>query len=210
MGSFLYSGSFLLFSCLQISPLSSFSLMKCLTTKICLVRSCWIGLCAIPIAVSFIGPSNLIWLVQSCWTALCDVLFIYLCEFQIVLFQKKLNGITSGFSQFSKGIPIYAISQVLDKIISGANGPHLLINGVKRPMPQVRILEVEFTPRLLSMARCLGLSDFRIKVWIYSFLFYFMMLCVQRNFLDFVFPDSRTRFKPFCCFEELALTLQLS
>jgi hypothetical protein len=77
-------------------------------------------------------------------------------------------------------------------------------------MPQVRILEVEFTPRLLSMARSLGLSDFRIKVWIYSFLFYFMMLCVQRNFLDFVFPDSRTRFKPFCCFEELALTLQLS
>ncbi|WJX32217.1 Protease Do-like 7 [Trifolium repens] len=77
--------------------------------------------------------------------------------------QKKINGITSGFSQFSKGIPIYAISQVLDKIISGANGPHLLINGVKRPMPQVRILEVEFTPRLLSMARSLGLSDFRIK-----------------------------------------------
>ncbi|GAU12769.1 hypothetical protein TSUD_122620 [Trifolium subterraneum] len=77
--------------------------------------------------------------------------------------QMKLGGNTSGLLQFSKGIPIYAISQVLDKIISGANGPLLLINDVKRSMPQVRTLEVELKPKLLSKARSLGLSDLRIK-----------------------------------------------
>ncbi|KAE8654952.1 DegP protease 7 isoform 2 [Hibiscus syriacus] len=61
--------------------------------------------------------------------------------------------------QFVRGIPVYAISQVLDNIISGGNGPHLLINGVKRPMPLVRILEVELYPTLLSKARSFGLSD---------------------------------------------------
>ncbi|PKA48973.1 Protease Do-like 7 [Apostasia shenzhenica] len=61
--------------------------------------------------------------------------------------------------QFVRGIPIYAISQVLDKIISGATGPSLLINGIKRPMPVVRILEVELYPTLLSKARSFGLSD---------------------------------------------------
>ncbi|XP_004503142.1 protease Do-like 7 isoform X2 [Cicer arietinum] len=68
-------------------------------------------------------------------------------------------GSTSEDHQFVRGIPIYAISQVLDKIISGANGPPLLINGVKRPMPLLRILEVELYPTLLSKARSFGLSD---------------------------------------------------
>ncbi|WOL02884.1 protease Do-like 7 [Canna indica] len=61
--------------------------------------------------------------------------------------------------QFVRGIPIYAVSQVLEKIIHGAPGPPLLINGIKRPMPLVRILEVELYPTLLSKARNFGLSD---------------------------------------------------
>ncbi|PPS11100.1 hypothetical protein GOBAR_AA09549 [Gossypium barbadense] len=73
--------------------------------------------------------------------------------------QLKFGCNTSEDHQFVRGIPAYAISQVLDKIIAGANGPPLLINGVKRPMPLVRILEVEFYPTLLSKARSFGLSD---------------------------------------------------
>ncbi|KAK7387383.1 hypothetical protein VNO78_28149 [Psophocarpus tetragonolobus] len=73
--------------------------------------------------------------------------------------QLKFGCSTSEDHQFVRGIPIYAISQVLDKIVSGANGAHLLINGVKRPMPLVRILEVELYPTLLSKARSFGLSD---------------------------------------------------
>jgi len=66
---------------------------------------------------------------------------------------------SSGKQHSVRGIPIHAISHVLDKIISGANGPNLLINGVKRQMPLIRILEVELYPRLLSKARSFGLSD---------------------------------------------------
>ncbi|KAK7321506.1 hypothetical protein VNO77_32228 [Canavalia gladiata] len=73
--------------------------------------------------------------------------------------QLKFGCNTSEDHQFVRGIPIYAISQVLDKLVSGANGPPLLINGVKRPMPLVRILEVELYPTLLSKARSFGLSD---------------------------------------------------
>ncbi|XWS30801.1 hypothetical protein CRYUN_Cryun23aG0021200 [Craigia yunnanensis] len=73
--------------------------------------------------------------------------------------QLKFGCNTSEDHQFVRGIPVYAISQVLDKIISGANGLPLLINGVKRPMPLVRILEVELYPTLLSKARNFGLSD---------------------------------------------------
>ncbi|KAK7285241.1 hypothetical protein RJT34_20005 [Clitoria ternatea] len=73
--------------------------------------------------------------------------------------QLKFGCSTSEDHQFVRGIPIYAISQVLDKIVSGAQGPPLLINGVKRPMPLVRILEVELYPTLLSKARSFGLSD---------------------------------------------------
>jgi S1-C subfamily serine protease len=73
--------------------------------------------------------------------------------------QLKYGGSSSEDHQFVRGIPIYTISQVLDKIISGANGLPLLINGIKRPMPLVRILEVELYPTLLSKARSFGLSD---------------------------------------------------
>ncbi|XVF31650.1 hypothetical protein REPUB_Repub17cG0009500 [Reevesia pubescens] len=73
--------------------------------------------------------------------------------------QPKFGSSTSENHQFVGGIPVYAISQVLDKIISGANGLPLLINGVKRPMPLVRILEVELYPTLLSQARSFGLSN---------------------------------------------------
>lgn len=66
--------------------------------------------------------------------------------------------------QFVRGIPIYAISEVLDKIINGASGPPLLINGIKRPMPLVRILEVELYPTLLSKARSFGLNDSWVQV----------------------------------------------
>lgn len=81
----------------------------------------------------------------------------------------KFGGSTSEDHQFVRGIPIYAISQVLDKIVSGANGPPLLINGVKRPMPLVRILEVELYPTLLSKARSFGLSDDWIQVLVFLF-----------------------------------------
>ncbi|XP_021604156.1 protease Do-like 7 [Manihot esculenta] len=73
--------------------------------------------------------------------------------------QLKYGCSTSEDHQFVRGIPIYTISQVLDKIVRGANGPPLLINGVRRPMPLVRILEVELYPTLLSKARSFGLSS---------------------------------------------------
>ncbi|KAF9592332.1 hypothetical protein IFM89_014258 [Coptis chinensis] len=73
--------------------------------------------------------------------------------------QLKYGGSTSEDHQFVRGLPVYAISEVLDKIISGGKGPRLLINGIKRPMPLVRILEVELYPTLLSKARSFGLSD---------------------------------------------------
>ncbi|MBA0560612.1 hypothetical protein Golob_017498, partial [Gossypium lobatum] len=73
--------------------------------------------------------------------------------------QLKVGSNTSEDHHFVRGIPVYAISQILHNIISGGNGPHLLINGVKRPMPLIRILEVELYRTLLSKARSFGLSD---------------------------------------------------
>ncbi|KAL2499493.1 Protease Do-like 7 [Abeliophyllum distichum] len=73
--------------------------------------------------------------------------------------QLKYGCSSSEDHQFVRGIPIYSISKILDKIINGADGPTLLINGVKRPMPFVRILEVELYPTLLSKARSFGLTD---------------------------------------------------
>lgn len=108
--------------------------------------------------------------------------FIYV-NADFPLFQLKVGSSTSSH-QFVRGIPIYSISQVLDKIISGANGSPLLINGVKRPMPLMRILEVEFYPTLLSKARSFGLSDVWIQVWIFLYglcfhfrIFYFLSMC---------------------------------
>nr|XP_034570712.1 protease Do-like 7 isoform X4 [Setaria viridis] len=71
----------------------------------------------------------------------------------------KYGCSSSEDHQFVRGIPIYAISQVLEKIISRTQGPFRLINGIKRPMPFVRLLEVELYPTLLSKARSYGLSD---------------------------------------------------
>ncbi|GKC31623.1 hypothetical protein Tco_1038917, partial [Tanacetum coccineum] len=61
--------------------------------------------------------------------------------------------------QIAKGIPIHSLNQVLKEIISGANGPSLVINGVRRPMPLLRILEIELYPTLLYEARSFGLSN---------------------------------------------------
>ncbi|CAH9094627.1 unnamed protein product [Cuscuta epithymum] len=74
-------------------------------------------------------------------------------------YQRKHSSGTVTNYQDVHGIPIYAISRVLEKIISGANGPFRLINGVRRPLPLMRILEVELYPTLLSKARVFGLSD---------------------------------------------------
>lgn len=73
--------------------------------------------------------------------------------------QLKYGCSTSEDHQFVRGIPIYAISQVLEKIISGTQEPFRLVNGIRRPMPFVRLLEVELYPTLLSKARSYGLSD---------------------------------------------------
>ncbi|KAL1553278.1 Protease Do-like 7 [Salvia divinorum] len=73
--------------------------------------------------------------------------------------QLKYSCSSSEDHQFVRGIPIYSISQTLDKIISGAKEPARLINGVKRPMPVTKLLEVELYPTLLSKARSFGLSD---------------------------------------------------
>lgn len=77
------------------------------------------------------------------------------------------------------------ISQVLDKIISGANGPALLINGVKRSMPLVRTLEAELYSRLLSKARSFGLGDEWIQVCLLPrkiFLFFRLCLCSENAY----------------------------
>ncbi|KAM0846524.1 hypothetical protein ACQ4PT_055622 [Festuca glaucescens] len=61
--------------------------------------------------------------------------------------------------QFVVGIPIYPIIQILEKFTSGTPGPFRLINEIRRPMPCVRLLEVELYPTLLSKARKYGLND---------------------------------------------------
>ncbi|CAH9067007.1 unnamed protein product [Cuscuta europaea] len=71
----------------------------------------------------------------------------------------NLSNKASHLDQITYGIPIYAISRVLEKIDYGANGPFRVINGVRRSLPLMRILEVELHPTLLSEARSFGLSD---------------------------------------------------
>ncbi|KAL0283850.1 UNVERIFIED_CONTAM: Protease Do-like 7 [Sesamum angustifolium] len=73
--------------------------------------------------------------------------------------QLKFGGSSEQDQRFSRGIPIYTVSRILDKIVSGADGPPLCINGIKRPMPLIRILEVELYPTLLVKARSFGLTD---------------------------------------------------
>lgn len=90
--------------------------------------------------------------------------------------QVKFGSSSSEDHQFIRGIPVYSISQVLDKIICGGNGPSRLINGVRRPMPLVRILEVELYPTLLSKARSFGLSDDWVKVCFLSLANFFLVV----------------------------------
>ncbi|XP_042500130.1 protease Do-like 7 isoform X2 [Macadamia integrifolia] len=109
--------------------------------------------------------------VQAMWgsfsTQVCPSLYLILNSIILgqhdlmltCLVQLKYGCSTSEDHQFVRGLPIYAISQVLDKIVNGTKGPLLLINGVKRPMPLVRMLEAELYPTLLSKARSFGLSD---------------------------------------------------
>ncbi|KAL0395887.1 UNVERIFIED_CONTAM: Protease Do-like 7 [Sesamum calycinum] len=76
-------------------------------------------------------------------------------EIRKYIFLVSLRMNLEGFKLFGEAFQ----HRFSEKIISGANGPTLLINGVKRPMPLVRILEVELYPTLLSKARSFGLSD---------------------------------------------------
>lgn len=74
--------------------------------------------------------------------------------------QMKYGDSSPEDHQFVRGIPIHAICEVLDVIVNGiSGGPSLVINGAKRSMPLMRILEAELYPTLLSKARSFGLSD---------------------------------------------------
>ncbi|KAG0612336.1 hypothetical protein M758_6G019400 [Ceratodon purpureus] len=74
--------------------------------------------------------------------------------------QVKYGDSSPEDHQFVRGIPIHAISEVLDVIVNGlSGGPSLVINGHERSMPLMRILEAELYPTLLSKARSFGLSD---------------------------------------------------
>ncbi|KAG6544085.1 hypothetical protein Mapa_014502 [Marchantia paleacea] len=73
--------------------------------------------------------------------------------------QVKYGDSSPEDHQFVRGIPVYPVSEVVEKIINGCEGgPPLLMNGVTRSMPLIRILEVELYPTLLSKARSFGLS----------------------------------------------------
>lgn len=93
-------------------------------------------------------------------------------------FQLKYSSSSSEEHQFVRGIPIYTISQIVDRMTSGTGGPPRLINGLQRPMPCIRILEVELYPTLLSKARSFGLSDAWIQVICYFCWFLFLSLLV--------------------------------
>ncbi|KAI3892686.1 hypothetical protein MKW92_051722 [Papaver armeniacum] len=72
-----------------------------------------------------------------------------------------VQAIWGRFSQMEfgvRGIPIYAVSEVLGKITGGERGQLRFINGIPRPIP-LRILDAELYGVLLSEARKFGLSD---------------------------------------------------
>ncbi|KAI4320300.1 hypothetical protein MLD38_033796 [Melastoma candidum] len=71
----------------------------------------------------------------------------------------KFGYSTPEDHQFIWGFPVYTICEVVNKIVSGTEGPPLLINGIKRPIPLLMILEVELYLTLLSKARSFGLSN---------------------------------------------------
>jgi hypothetical protein len=59
---------------------------------------------------------------------------------------------------------VILIIQILEKFRSGTPEPFRLINGIRRPMPYVRLLEVELYPTLLSKVRKYGLNDRWVQV----------------------------------------------
>lgn len=106
---------------------------------------------------------------QVCNSNFCsELLTVETCvKYFLHSFQLKYGSSSSEEHQFVRGIPIYKISQLVDRITSGTEGPSHLINGFRRPMPCIRILEVELYPTLLSKARSFGLSDAWIQVICY-------------------------------------------
>ncbi|KAL2612339.1 hypothetical protein R1flu_024031 [Riccia fluitans] len=79
--------------------------------------------------------------------------------------QVKYGDSSPEDHQFVRGIPVYPIHEVVEKIVNGCEGGSPLhINGVMRSMPLIRILEVELYPTLLSKARSFGLSDNWVQV----------------------------------------------
>ncbi|KAI3968469.1 hypothetical protein MKX01_007779 [Papaver californicum] len=73
-----------------------------------------------------------------------------------------VQAIWGRFSQMKfgvRGIPIYAVSEVLDKITRLERGKLQFINGITRPIPLLRILDAELYGILPSEARSFGLSD---------------------------------------------------
>ncbi|KAL3683435.1 hypothetical protein R1sor_001457 [Riccia sorocarpa] len=79
--------------------------------------------------------------------------------------QVKYGDSSPEDHQFVRGIPVYPILEVVEKIINGCeDGSPLCINGVMRSMPLTRVLEVELYPTLLSKARSFGLSDKWVQV----------------------------------------------
>ncbi|KAI3838210.1 hypothetical protein MKX03_020558 [Papaver bracteatum] len=72
-----------------------------------------------------------------------------------------VQAIWGRFSQMKfgvRGIPIYAVSEVLDKITRSERGQLRFINGITRPM-RFRILDAELYGILPSEASSFGLSD---------------------------------------------------
>ncbi|KAI3868603.1 hypothetical protein MKX03_013113 [Papaver bracteatum] len=73
-----------------------------------------------------------------------------------------VQAIWGRFSQMKfgvRGIPIYAVNEVLANILHGEGGKLRFINGIPRPMPLLRILDAALHGILPSEARSFGLSD---------------------------------------------------
>ncbi|KAI3848070.1 hypothetical protein MKW92_046214 [Papaver armeniacum] len=64
--------------------------------------------------------------------------------------------------QHDQGIPMYAVSEVARKITRADGG--LLVKGIRRPLPLLRILEVEFYLLALHKAKKFGLSENWVQV----------------------------------------------
>ncbi|GJW40926.1 RNA-directed DNA polymerase, eukaryota [Tanacetum coccineum] len=94
--------------------------------------------------------------------------------------------------QIAKGIPTHSLNQVLKEIISSANGMSLVINGVKRPMPLLRILKVELYPTLLYEAQSFKLRNNWIQALVEKDPVRFQVLQVQGHKIELlVGTDTR-------------------